>query len=188
VQVLRFSSLPVLAWKNGLGSTREVARSPDGAHLDDFDWRISIADVASSGRFSSFPDVERCIVLCQGSAMSLLVDGSPHELLRNEPFWFAGEASTTCTIGAEPTRDVNVMIRRGRCTAEVSVISGGAELAGGGVGFLLALADTDVLDSSGAVIARLLALDVLPLATAIRLPEHTQAIIVTIRAQGVSPK
>ena len=30
-------------WKNGGGTTREVAVSPEGAGLDDFAWRISLA-------------------------------------------------------------------------------------------------------------------------------------------------
>ena len=44
-------------WKNGLGWTREVLRWPPGA--DDWDWRISIAEVDKGGPFSSFPGVER---------------------------------------------------------------------------------------------------------------------------------
>ena len=43
-----------MPWKNGLGSTLEVARS-HGEGLDDFDWRISIADVKNEGSFSYFP-------------------------------------------------------------------------------------------------------------------------------------
>jgi hypothetical protein len=47
-------------WSNGLGWTREIARSPA---VGDFDWRVSIAEVDRDAPFSVFPGVEREIVL-----------------------------------------------------------------------------------------------------------------------------
>jgi environmental stress-induced protein Ves len=46
-------------WKNGGGQTTDVAVFPDGAGLDDFDWRVSIARVDGDGPFSIFPGVDR---------------------------------------------------------------------------------------------------------------------------------
>ncbi|MBN7823193.1 HutD family protein, partial [Bowmanella yangjiangensis] len=51
------SSAIAMPWKNGGGSTLELAICPVGASLDDFDWRISSASVASSGAFSRFPGI-----------------------------------------------------------------------------------------------------------------------------------
>ena len=60
------SDLVRVPWKNGGGTTAEVAVHPPGAGLDDFDWRISMADVAVDGPFSRFPGVDRTLVLAEG--------------------------------------------------------------------------------------------------------------------------
>jgi uncharacterized protein len=111
-----------MPWKNGGGLTREVASSPPGSALTDFDWRISFAEVAAGGPFSTFPGVDRVIILVDGPAMALTVDGVRHELERHRPFAFDGTSPTTCEIPAGPTRDLNVMTRRERIRAEVEVL------------------------------------------------------------------
>ena len=107
-----------MPWRNGGGITYEVGRWPDGG---EFDWRISIAEVAASGAFSAFPGIDRVIMLVDGIDMVLDVDGQRHALQPLEPFAFDGGAETDCTI-TDPTRDLNVMTRRGRVTAEVDVV------------------------------------------------------------------
>ena len=93
-----------------------------GLALTDFDWRISFAEVAAGGPFSTFPGVDRVIILIDGPAMALTVDGFRHELQRHRPFAFDGASPTICEIPAGPTRDLNVMTRRGRVRAEVEVL------------------------------------------------------------------
>jgi environmental stress-induced protein Ves len=110
-------------WKNGGGTTAQVAGAPDGAGLDDFDWRVSVADVREGGPFSTFDGVQRVIVLLDGPAMDLDVDGVAHRLLPHQPFPFAGESDTVCTLPAGPTRDLNVMTRRGRFRAAVAILT-----------------------------------------------------------------
>jgi environmental stress-induced protein Ves len=88
---------------------------------------VSIADVDASGPFSTFPGVDRVITPCAGPALRLTVDGTEHDLAPYEPFSFPGEASTSCEITA-PTRDLNVMTRRGVWTADVRVVPAGGEL------------------------------------------------------------
>ena len=48
------SEYRLMPWKNGLGVTREMAVFPSGANLErgDFLWRLSSADVGTSGPFS----------------------------------------------------------------------------------------------------------------------------------------
>jgi hypothetical protein len=113
MHLIRFADLTVEPWRNGAGVTRTVA---SGAG-----WRVSIADVAGSGPFSSFPGLDRVIMLCEGPAMAVVVNGQRHDLTRYEPFAFAGEANTSGHVEA-PARDLNVMTARGQCRAEVSVV------------------------------------------------------------------
>ncbi|WP_344566156.1 HutD/Ves family protein [Streptomyces axinellae] len=66
--VLRWADRPRMPWKNGSGSTREVAAQPVGSRLADFDWRVSVADVGGDGPFSPFPGVDRVITLIDAPA------------------------------------------------------------------------------------------------------------------------
>lgn len=119
-----------MPWKNGGGTTREIAAWPPAAGLEAFDWRLSIADIAADGPFSAFPGIDRQIVLLDGDGVRLRArDGSfDHRLSAvGEPFAFAGEATVDATLLGGPTRDFNVMTRRGRCRA--SVLSTGEAIA-----------------------------------------------------------
>ena len=131
VTVLRAEDHVPMAWANGGGTTYQVATAPDGAGLDTFDWRISLADVESDGAFSSLPGVDRILVLIEGSGMDLVVDGRAVRLGPFEPVRFDGAAATSCVLTAGPTRDLNVMTRRGRCSADLDVVrlDGGLEVA-----------------------------------------------------------
>ena len=68
-----FSSqaLPATPWKNGGGTTQEVVCWPQGAGLDSFEWRISIAHIAQSGPFSAFAGIDRVITLLSGDGVHL---------------------------------------------------------------------------------------------------------------------
>jgi uncharacterized protein len=120
------TTLTAAPWKNGGGATREIACYPSGANLDNFDWRISIADVASSGPFSQFIGIERNITLLDGAGMRLLsTDGAiAHSLTRlNQPFEFAGEANIDATLVNGACQDFNVMVRRAKYRAQVHVLN-----------------------------------------------------------------
>lgn len=117
-----------MPWKNGGGHTLEIASDPEGAGLDDFTWRVSVADVERSGSFSAFPGVDRTLVLMAGPGMRLSGAGEPVDL--REPFSaarFAGEAAIDCALFDGPTRDFNLMVRRSRAHGEVVVVRGHAQ-------------------------------------------------------------
>ena len=65
------SGFSVMPWKNGGGTTIEIAVSPHGAGLDDFDWRVSMARVEGSGPFSRFADIDRCLCVLGGAGIVL---------------------------------------------------------------------------------------------------------------------
>ncbi|GAB5095197.1 HutD/Ves family protein [Caballeronia sp. HLA56] len=119
--VLRASSLAAVPWKNGGGITRELAAEPEGASMDTFAWRLSIADVSADGAFSSFAGVDRVLILLDGAGMTLAEPDYVHTL--NEPLAmarFAGETPIHAALVQGPTRDFNVMTRRGRAHASVT--------------------------------------------------------------------
>lgn len=109
----------VVPWRNGGGSTREVAIEPAGATVaSGFRWRISVASVAADGPFSAFPGVDRCLWLLRGAGMALDVGGPlPARLVLDRPgqrYDFAGETPITARLLAGPTEDLNVMVARDR--------------------------------------------------------------------------
>ncbi len=114
---------PASAWKNSAGVTRTVAIWPPHATLDDFDWRISIAEIASESAFSPFPGVDRTILLLDGCGMILSFEDSAISLTEPfEPHSFPGEATVQCRLVNGASRDFNVMTRRGVAQAEVKIV------------------------------------------------------------------
>jgi uncharacterized protein len=105
-----------MTWKNGGGETREIAIFPPGAVLDDFDWRISMARVASAGPFSLFPGIDRTLAILDGRGIRLALDGNaPVDLTaESKPIAFQGDVSASAALIAGPVADLNVMTRRGR--------------------------------------------------------------------------
>jgi uncharacterized protein len=106
-------------WRNGFGWTREILRSPETG--DDWDWRLSIAEIERDGPFSSFPGIERELVLLHGHGVRLRFDDSevrevvpPHGRVR-----FAGERVVSGELIDGPTHDFNLMWRRDRIDAEL---------------------------------------------------------------------
>lgn len=125
LQRFQVSMLPVTPWKNGGGTTRQVACWPPGAGLDDFDWRASIATISMSGPFSAFAGVDRHILLLSGDGVRLRAgDGSfDHRLDRlYEPFAFAGDVAVQSDMLGGVSSDFNVMTRRARLRARVRVL------------------------------------------------------------------
>lgn len=123
MRLIDTNTLPEVSWKNGGGTTRTLAVSPEDAGFDDFRWRVSIADVGKSGSFSAFPGVDRTIVLLEGKGMVLHgADGSQVALTRPfRPHSMAGDQPVDAELVNGPARDFNVMVRRGRARADVEV-------------------------------------------------------------------
>jgi len=122
-RLLRAGELQPVPWRNGQGITRELAVMPPGAGADEFLWRVSLADVVGAAPFSRFPGVDRTIVLIDGAGFRMTLDGAHvHELTTPcAPFAFPGEAEVAVALAGGPTRDFNLMLRRGRVTGGVAV-------------------------------------------------------------------
>lgn len=106
-----------MPWKNGGGETFEIAVSPPDASLEDMDWRISMAIVASDGPFSSFPGVDRTLTILDGEGMQLELgaERTPFRLSpQSAPFHFPADVPTAAQLLGGTVTDLNVMTRRGR--------------------------------------------------------------------------
>lgn len=105
-----------MPWKNGGGSTTEIAVAPAGAALDAFDWRISTAQVGRDGPFSDFPGIDRTLAVIDGSGLSLVIGADACLVLgpESDPVSFAGDTPTSATLLAGAITDLNVMTRRHR--------------------------------------------------------------------------
>ena len=112
MSILRAAGHRRLPWTNGGGWTTEIIAVPNPQQ---WNWRVSIADVESAGPFSRFDGVDRTIALLAGAGFALTIDGEPpvgvHVPFR--PLRFDGGADTTCSLVDGPVQDLNLMVRRG---------------------------------------------------------------------------
>ncbi|WP_312797642.1 HutD family protein [Tianweitania sp.] len=115
MKILRAADYRRMPWKNGKGETTEIAVFPPNAGLDDFEWRVSMADVVEDGPFSTFPDIDRTLSVLQGEGIELAVSGQEEVRLDrdSEPFAFPADTHTSARLIAGPITDLNVMTRRG---------------------------------------------------------------------------
>lgn len=147
--LIPFAGLAPAPWKNGGGSTTEIAIAPVGATLDKFDWRISLATISASGPFSVFPGVDRTLALVDGAGVVLdIADEGRFVLGEDDPIVeFAGESQVMATLTLGPTTDFNVMTDRARCHHRLGrrVLSGRSEFAPRGDVTILFLVEGDSL-------------------------------------------
>lgn len=121
MRILRAAGNRVMPWKNGGGTTTEIAVSPEGAGLEDFDWRISTARVETDGPFSLFPGVDRTLAILDAAGMVLAIEGREPVRLdaKAPPFFFPADLPTEASLTDGAITDLNVMTRRGRMTHSV---------------------------------------------------------------------
>jgi hypothetical protein len=110
-------------WKNAGGTTTELAVHPaTGRPL----WRLSIADVSTSGPFSDYSGYERTIMLLEGDGMRLVLDEASEALVDRPyiPFVFDGAAKCHCTLLGGAVRDMNLMVDRTTARGALEVVTG----------------------------------------------------------------
>ncbi len=127
LKIIRAIDCRTTPWKNGCGTTTEIAAEPSGASLDAFDWRVSMAQVGTDGWFSEFPGIDRTLVVVEGSGLVLTIGSNvPVTLERGYPISFAGEVPTSARLSAGGITDLNVMTRRRRFSHRLQRIRGTA--------------------------------------------------------------
>ncbi|MFL6672793.1 MAG: HutD family protein [Massilia sp.] len=147
--LIPFAGLSAVPWKNGGGSTTQIAIEPPDAAFDDFNWRISLATIAEDGPFSVFPGVDRTLALVDGHGVTLDIDGEERVLVcEDDPVVaFDGESQVLAKLNRGPTTDFNVMTQRGRCRHQFGCrrLAGDSRFVPGGDISVLFLADGDSL-------------------------------------------
>lgn len=115
MHILRAGQYTRMPWKNGGGETTEIAVYPEGASVEDFAWRVSMATVASDGPFSLFPGIDRTLSVLEGEGMVLDIEGQEPVTLTpaSAPLSFPADVPTSARLVRGPITDLNVMTRRG---------------------------------------------------------------------------
>ena len=112
--ILRAASYRAVPWKNGGGVTREILRVPPEPTA--FDWRLSLATIASPGPFSSFDGYQRTLVLVSGPGVEL--DFGQHGRTKlttvGQMVSFDGTWETSCTLLDGPSTDLNLIVSKER--------------------------------------------------------------------------
>lgn len=89
-------------WRNGRGVTYVIARWPD---QDDYDVRVSIAEVSEPGPFSTFPGRTRWSTLVSDGAIEL----AGRALVRGLPLELAGDEAVVATVVDGPVTLLNIV-------------------------------------------------------------------------------
>ncbi|MDO7482364.1 HutD family protein [Acinetobacter baumannii] len=125
IELIRADQYTKMLWKNGAGFTLEIARSQGNT---DFEWRISMADVTTSGPFSLFPNKQRIISVLDGEGMVLHVDNLPAKKLKQgDIFAFHGESQVQSELVDGAIRDLNLIYDPAKFHARFQWLNDAAE-------------------------------------------------------------
>lgn len=114
LRLLHAGDRVAVPWKNGGGSTREVAAFPPDANFDSFVWRASVATISSAGPFSSFPGVKRIMCVLNGQLELKVGDALAQKIdTSTPPIRFDGEGEVVARPLTEPATVLNFMTRDG---------------------------------------------------------------------------
>ncbi|MGH8853399.1 MAG: HutD/Ves family protein [Telluria sp.] len=114
--LIPFAGLAPVPWKNGGGSTTEIAIGPPDSGFEDFDWRVSLATIEKDGAFSLFPGIDRTLALVDGHGMTLEIDGDPVMVTDAGPVVaFDGNSEVLAKLSRGSSTDFNAMTRSERC-------------------------------------------------------------------------
>jgi len=109
--VQRASERAAVPWRNGLGVQYEIAC--DGSLPDDWNWRLSTADITQDVPFSSFPGVIREFCVADGNGVVLNINGVDHRCESRSITTFLGDDVVFANLIDGPMRALNLMLRDG---------------------------------------------------------------------------
>jgi len=115
-------------WKNGLGTTLELATDATEAG-GAWTWRLSVADVPMRSAFSRFDGIDRQLAVLEGDGMRLwrAQPESPDAVpVEGAALRFRGEDALEGEPLGAGVRDVNLMTARGAWRGALRVVRGAA--------------------------------------------------------------
>ncbi len=125
---INLRQVPVQAWRNSGGSTRELLAWPQ---VQAWQVRVSVARIEQDGPFSAFPGIDRWFAVLDGAGVVLsLPEGERRLSPASRPLAFDGEAAPGCTLLSGATTDLNLMVRRGLGDAQMWRADSGASIDG----------------------------------------------------------
>lgn len=117
LHVLRCDEVLATPWRNGAGLARDLLHWPTSA---DWQLRISVADIDVDSPFSVYADAERWFAVVEGAGVRLHLPDGWHSVVAEGPaLHFRGEDAPACELIDGPTRDLNLMCRRGSGAADM---------------------------------------------------------------------
>jgi len=146
---MRFSisQISPQAWKNGGGSTRELARAEASGGAEGLMiWRASLAQIDQDGAFSAFPGLARIHCITSGAGLQLTnaeIQLTAHPL---KPLYFDGGLDLTARLKEGPCEAFNLIYDPNRVRAELKVCDAGSHEIGGGTQLVFVLGGTLQLD------------------------------------------
>ncbi len=121
-RIRRYNTYRIMPWRNGRGSTLEIAREP--ATGEDFAWRLSLADIDRDGEFSPYPGYRRALVLVAGNKLRLTFRRHGNCVLdpTRRAARFEGVWETRCAIPEGRCTDLSLIVRGGTAGRTTSVV------------------------------------------------------------------
>jgi environmental stress-induced protein Ves len=127
---LRPADYRLMPWKDGGGSTAEIAIVPAGAGLSEpFLWRASSARVEASGPFSRFPGQARSLLLLEGAGLLLTIGNKGRQRLKHpgQVVTFPGDDAVDATLIQGPCTDFGLIHDPRRVQASLEWLNLGRE-------------------------------------------------------------
>jgi uncharacterized protein len=120
--IVRSGDREAMPWRNGRGSTREIARRLLGVRGPGFVWRVSVAELVGDCELAPFPGVERSATLIDGGGLALVVAGDTHGVGPYETVRFDAATETWARLTHGAVRILTVMTVSSRMSARVEVV------------------------------------------------------------------
>jgi uncharacterized protein len=113
MHVIRRAAYKPMPWKNGGGTSLEIAAS--GTEGLPFDWRLSLALVERDCAFSAYEGYERCTSLVEGAGFELRApDGATLSFDRpGQVHHYDGSVPWHCQLHGGASWDCNLIAKRG---------------------------------------------------------------------------
>ncbi len=115
------SSYQVMPWKNHQGTTSQIKIFPSDSLFSDhqFEWRLSSAEILTSGSFSLFPGYQRLLVIWKGDEIRL----NEKNLRPFEPVLFDGSLAIQCQLQSGPVSDLGLIFKADKVKPQINIIT-----------------------------------------------------------------